>query len=96
MRIVKHILAVSTIISIGSSQVCCSLVGSVSSSSSTLSNWDTQWPSPLDFNRKENWVVGAKLGKPYNGDLNIKYGFNTIGDMFMEADIEHYKMEYKK
>ncbi len=25
-----------------------------------------------------------------------KYGFNTIGDMFMEADIEHYKMEYKK
>lgn len=77
MRFIKYSLAIFTFISLGYSQVCCSLVGSVSSRSSALSNWETQWPSPLDFNRKTNWVIGAKFGKPYNGDLNIKYGFNN-------------------
>jgi hypothetical protein len=77
MRIPKYILVVFFFISLGYSQVCCSLVGSVSGSSSALSNWDIQWPSPLDFNRKANWVIGAKLGKQYNGDLNIKYGLNS-------------------
>jgi hypothetical protein len=75
MRLIRNILAILILISLGYSQICCSLVGSVSNGSSA-SNWDTQWPSPLDFNRKANWVVGGKLGKPYNGDLNIKYGFN--------------------
>ncbi len=77
MRILQRTVVIFYFISVGYSQVCCSLVGSVSGSSSALSNWDTQWPSPLDFNRKANWIVGAKLGKPFNGDLNIKYGLNS-------------------
>ena len=75
MRSIKITLAIFILVSLGYSQVCCSLVGSVSSGSSA-SNWDTQWPSPLDFSRNANWVVGANIGKPYNGDLNIKYGFS--------------------
>ena len=67
--------------SLGFTQVCCSLVGSVSSNASK-SNWETQWPSLLDFNRKTNWIIGTTLGKPYNGDLNIQYGFN--GTLFSE------------
>jgi hypothetical protein len=76
MKILKNILGICIIISLGYSQVCCSLVGSVGSSS-TLSYWEIQWPSPLDFNRKANWIIGTKLGKPYNGDINIKYGINA-------------------
>ncbi len=67
--------------SLGFTQVCCSLVGSVSSNASK-SNWETQWPSLLDFNRKTNWIIGTTFGKPYNGDLNIQYGFN--GTLFTE------------
>jgi len=75
MRLIKHTFSIFILISLGYSQVCCSLVGAVRSGSSA-SNWDTQWPSPLDFSRKANWVVSANIGKSYDGDLNIKYGFS--------------------
>jgi len=74
MKISKYLLAFSFLLSIGFSQVCCSLVGSVNNSSS-VNSWETQWPSLLDFNRKPNWIIGSTFGKPYNGELNIQYGF---------------------
>ncbi len=81
MRTIKFLIAFGILISLGFTQVCCSLVGSVSSNASK-SNWETQWPSLLDFNRKTNWIIGTTFGKPYNGDLNIQYGFN--GTLFSE------------
>lgn len=81
MRTLKFVIAFYFLISLGFAQVCCSLVGSVNSNAS-VSNWETQWPSLLDFNRKANWIIGSTLGKPYNGDLNIQYGFN--GTVFTE------------
>jgi hypothetical protein len=81
MRTSKFIVAFYFLISLGFAQVCCTLVGSVNSFTS-VSNWETQWPSQLDFNRKANWIIGSTLGKPYNGDLNIQYGFN--GSIFTE------------
>ncbi|MEE9573567.1 MAG: hypothetical protein V3W20_11000 [Candidatus Neomarinimicrobiota bacterium] len=81
MRTIKFLIAFSILMSLGFTQVCCSLVGSVSSNASK-SNWETQWPSLLDFNRKTNWIIGTTFGKPYNGDLNIQYGFN--GTLFSE------------
>jgi hypothetical protein len=76
MRTTKFIIAFYFLISLGFAQVCCSLVGSVNSRTG-VNYWETQWPSLLDFNKKANWIVGSKLGKPYNGDLNINYGFNS-------------------
>lgn len=81
MRITKFIIAFYIIVSLGFAQVCCSLVGSVNSNASA-SYWETQWPSQLDFNRRANWIIGSTVGKPYNGDLNIQYGFN--GTVFTE------------
>lgn len=81
MKIIKFAIAFYIILSFGFAQVCCSLVGSVSSNSSA-SYWETQWPSLLDFNRKANWIIGSTLGKPYNGNLNIQYGYT--GAVFSE------------
>ncbi|NHZ85360.1 MAG: hypothetical protein GWP19_05710 [Planctomycetia bacterium] len=78
---VKTAFATFILLSFGFTQVCCSLVGSVNSNASA-SYWETQWPSLLDFNRKANWIIGSTLGKPYNGDLNIQYGFS--GTLFTE------------
>ncbi len=74
MKISKYLFAISFILSVGFTQVCCSLVGSVNSNSS-VNSWETQWPSLLDFNRKPNWIIGSTFGKPYNGAQNIQYGF---------------------
>lgn len=81
MRTIKLTLAIFILVSLGFAQVCCSLVGSVNSNASA-SYWETQWPSLLDFDRRANWVIGSTIGKPYNGDLNIQYGFN--GTLFTE------------
>ncbi|MEE8340532.1 MAG: hypothetical protein V3R52_00375 [Candidatus Neomarinimicrobiota bacterium] len=81
MRTFKYAVALYFSISFGFSQVCCSLVGSVNSNSN-VSNWESQWPSQLDFNRRANWIIGSTLGKSDNGDLNIQYGFN--GTVFTE------------